>query len=57
MEVLNVEKMRVIKVAGLSTVIGFVAEVGDIGRFTNLKQIQKLADLEIVNKNSSKKKG
>ncbi len=32
---------------GLSTVIGFVAEVGDIGRFTDPKQIQKLAGLEI----------
>lgn len=28
----------------MSTVIGFVAEVGDIGRFTDPKQIQKLWD-------------
>ena len=41
----------------MSTVIGFIAEVGDIGRFTDPKQIQKLAGLEIVKKSSGKKKG
>ena len=34
-----------------------IAEVGDIGRFTDPKQIQKLAGLEIVKKSSGKKKG
>lgn len=38
------EKMLAIKRVGMSTVIGFVAEVGDIGRFTDPKQIQKLWD-------------
>lgn len=42
------EKLLAIKGVGMSTVIGFVAEVGDIGRFTDPKQIQKLAGLEIV---------
>ncbi len=56
-EVPNVEKLLAIKGVGLSTVIGFVAEVGDIGRFTDPKQIQKLAGLEIVKKSSGKKKG
>ena len=42
---------------GMSTVIGFIAEVGNIGRFTDSKQIQKLAGLEIVKKSSGKKKG
>ena len=56
-EVPNVEKLLAIKGVGLSTVIGFVAEVGDIGRFTDPKQIQKLAGLEIVRKSSGKKKG
>lgn len=42
-EVPNVEKLLAIKGVGMSTVIGFVAEVGDIGRFTDPKQIQKLA--------------
>ncbi|WP_049945915.1 IS110 family transposase [Butyrivibrio sp. LC3010] len=37
--------------------IGFIAEVGDIGRFTDPKQIQKLVGLEIVKKSSGKKKG
>ena len=56
-EVPNVEKLLAIKGVGLSTVIGFVAEVGDIGRFTDPKQIQKPAGLEIVKKSSGKKKG
>ena len=56
-EVPNVEKLLAIKGVGMSTVIGFVAEVGDIGRFTDPKQIQKLAGLEIVKKSSGKKKG
>lgn len=40
-EVPNVEKLLAIKGVGMSTVIGFIAEVGDIGRFTDPKQIQK----------------
>lgn len=56
-EVPNVKKLLAIKGVGLSTVIGLVAEVGDIGRFTDPKQIQKLAGLEIVKKSSGKKKG
>ena len=35
MEVPNVEKLLAIKGVGLSTVIGLVVEVGDIGRFTD----------------------
>lgn len=38
----------------MCTVIGFIAEVGDIGRFTDPKQIQKLAGLEIVKKGTAK---
>lgn len=57
MEVPNVEKLLAIKGVGLSTVTGFVAEVGDIGRFTNAKQIQKLAGLEITKASSGKNKG
>ena len=55
-EVPNVEKLLAIKGVGMSTVIGFVAEVGDIGRFTDPKQIQKLAGLEIVKKRALKRK-
>ena len=50
------EKLLAIKGVGMSTVIGFIAEVGDIGRFTDPKQIQKLAGLEIVKKSSGKRK-
>lgn len=57
MEVPNVEKLLAIKGVGLSTVISFIAEVGDIGRFTDPKQIQKLAGLEITKLSSGKKKG
>ena len=32
-EVPNVEKLLAIKGVGMSTVIGFIAEVGDIGRY------------------------
>lgn len=34
-----------------------IAEVGDIRRFADPKQIQKLVGLEIVKKSSGKKKG
>ena len=57
MEVPNVEKLLAIKGVGLSTVTGFVAEVGDIGRFTEPRQIQKLAGLEITKISSGKRKG
>ncbi len=36
-QVPNVEKLLAIKGVGLSTVMGFVAEVGDIGRFSDPK--------------------
>ncbi len=56
-EVPNVEKLFAIKGVGLGMVIGFVVEVGDIGRFTDPKQIQKLAGLEIVKKSLGKRRG
>ena len=57
MEVPNVEKLLAIKGVGLSTVIGFVVEVGKIGRFADPRQIQKLAGLEITKISSGKRKG
>lgn len=48
----NAEKLMEIKGIGMKTVSGFIAEVGDISRFTEAKQLQKLAGLTIV-KNSS----
>lgn len=53
----NVEKLLAIKGVGLNSVEGFLAEVGDIGRFTDPKQIQKLAGLEITKISSGKRKG
>ena len=50
---------RLLKVpgAGVVTVAGFLSEVGDISRFTDPKQIQKLAGLAIVENSSGKRKG
>ena len=53
----NVEKLLAIKGVGFCSVAGFIAEVGDIGRFTDPKQIQKLAGLEITKLSSGKRKG
>ena len=53
----NVEKLLAIKGVGFSSVAGFIAEVGDIGRFIDPKQIQKLAGLEITKLSSGKRKG
>ena len=41
----------------MKTVSGFIAEVGDISRFTNTKQLQKLAGLTIVENSSGNHKG
>ncbi len=43
--------------AGVVTVAGFLSEVGDIKRFTDPKQIQKLAGLAVVENSSGKRKG
>ncbi len=46
-----------IKGIGLVTVSGFIAEVGDIGRFDSPKQLQKLAGYAIVSNDSRKHNG
>ena len=56
-EVPCVDKLLEIRGIGMKTVIGFVAEVGDIRRFDNPKQIQKLAGYSIVKNESGKHKG
>ena len=53
----HVEKLLAIKGVGLITVAGFLAEVGDVGRFDSPKQIQKLAGLELRENSSGKHKG
>ena len=56
-EIPYVDKLLEIRGIGLKTVIGFVAEVGDIKRFDDPKQLQKLAGYAIVRSQSGKHKG
>lgn len=50
---------KLLNVPGAGTVIvaGFLSEVGDISRFKDPKQIQKLAGLAVVENSSGKRKG
>lgn len=57
MEIPYIDKLMEIKGIGLITVGGFMAEVGDIGRFDHPKQLQKLAGYAIVSNNSGKHNG
>lgn len=56
-EIPYIDKLLEIKGVGIKTVSGFVAEVGDISRFDNPKQLQKLAGYAIVENSSGKHKG
>lgn len=56
-EIPYVDKVLQIKGVGIKTVSGFVAEVGDIRRFDNPKQIQKLAGYALVEDSSGKHQG
>ena len=47
-EIPYIDKLMAIKGVGLLTVSGFIAEVGDIKRFDDPKQLQKLAGYAIV---------
>ncbi len=51
------DKLLKIPGIGLVTVAGFLAEVGDISRFDDPREIQKLAGLAIVENSSGKHKG
>ena len=57
MEKDHVEKMLQIKGVGIKTISGLVAEIGDIRRFDNPKQIQKLAGYALVEDSSGKHQG
>ena len=57
MEIPYIDKLLEIKGIGMVTVSGFIAEVGDIRRFDNAKQLQKLAGYAIVANESGKHKG
>ena len=56
-EIPYVEKMLQIKGVGIKTISGLVAEIGDIRRFDNSKQIQKLAGYALVEDSSGKHQG
>jgi len=57
LKVPHVRNLLAIKGVGIVTVAGFLAEIGDIGRFDSPKQIQKLAGLELKESSSGKHKG
>ena len=56
-EIPYIDKVLEIKGIGLITVSGFIAAVGDIRRFDNPKQLQKLAGYAIVANESGKHNG
>ena len=56
-EIPYIDKLLEIKGIGMITVCGFIAEVGDIRRFDNPKQLQKLAGYAIVSNSSGKHTG
>ena len=56
-EIPYIDKLMEISGIGIRTVSCFVAEVGDIRRFDNPKQLQKLAGYAIVSNDSGKHNG
>ena len=56
-EIPYIDKLMKIKGIGMITVSGFIAEVGDIGRFDKPKQLKKLAGYAIVANDSGKHNG
>lgn len=57
MTIPHIDKLLAIDGVGIKTVSSFIAEVGDISRFENPKQIQKLSGYAIVSSSSGKHKG
>ena len=56
-EIPHIDKLLAIPGIGWIAVSGFFAEIGDIRRFDNPKQLQKLAGYAIVSNDSGKQKG
>ena len=56
-EIPYIDKLMEINGIGIKAVSCFIAEVGDIGRFDNPKQLQKLAGYAIVANDSGKHNG
>ncbi len=52
-----IDNILEIKGLGVRTVVGILAEIGDISRFTSVKPIQKLAGLALVEDSSGKHEG
>jgi transposase len=57
LQVPGVKEMLTIKGVGITTAAGFMAEVGDVSRFSHPSQIQKLAGLNLVENSSGDHKG
>jgi len=57
LQIPGVKEMLTINGVGIMTAAGFVAEVGNIKRFTHPRQIQKLAGLGLIENSSGKHKG
>lgn len=57
LQVPGVKELLTIKGIGITTAAGFIAEVGDIRRFSHPGQIQKLAGLNLIENSSGKHKG
>ena len=57
LQVPNAGKLHQIKGVGLITTATFVGEIGDVSRFQDPRQIQKLAGLNLVENSSGKHKG
>ena len=51
------DKLLKIKGIGIRTVSGFLAEIGDLGRFSDPKQLQKLAGYALKENSSGKHRG
>lgn len=51
------KELLTIKGIGIITAAGFIAEIGDIKRFTHPSQIQKLAGLSLIENSSGKHQG
>jgi transposase len=57
LQVPGVKELLTIKGVGIITAAGFIAEVGDLRRFSHPSQIQKLAGLNLIENSSGKHKG
>ena len=56
-EIPYIDNVLAIKGIGMKTLTGFIAEVGNIRRFDDPRQIQKLAGYAVVKNESGKHKG